>query len=74
MLRPGSLRYQLLQHLKCGPAPVDEMSALIERCWERDCYKIMLQSGTRRAGEAHAFYDAIGFDRHAKQAFVIRRP
>ncbi|HMI93947.1 MAG TPA: GNAT family N-acetyltransferase [Polyangiales bacterium] len=49
------------------------LEALIVRCWQRDCYKIMLMSGSVR-GEAHSFYEAIGFDRLAKQAFTIRRP
>ena len=45
---------------------------LVEQCWQRDCYKIMLQSAQNRAG-AHDFYEAIGFDRAAKQAFVMKR-
>jgi GNAT superfamily N-acetyltransferase len=49
------------------------LGALVERCFERDCYKVMLMSGNAR-GQAHEFYEAIGFDRNAKQAFVIRRP
>jgi GNAT superfamily N-acetyltransferase len=49
------------------------LSAMVARCWQSDCYKIMLMSGAGRA-DAHDFYEAIGFDRTAKQAFVIRRP
>ena len=49
------------------------MAALIEACWERGCYKIMLLSGLARP-EAHRFYEEVGFDRRAKQAFVLRRP
>ena len=49
------------------------LEALVMRCWQRDCYKIMLMSGSAR-GAAHSFYEAIGFDRLAKQAFTIRRP
>lgn len=45
----------------------------VERCWSRDCYKVMLMSASGRAA-AHEFYEAIGFDRHSKQAFVIKRP
>jgi GNAT superfamily N-acetyltransferase len=43
---------------------------LIERCWERRCYKVMLMSASRRDA-AHAFYESLGFDRTAKQAFVL---
>lgn len=48
------------------------LRALLDRCWARRCYKVMLQSGAGRA-EIHGFYDALGFDRKAKQAFVITR-
>jgi len=33
------------------------------RCRERNCYKLALSSNLIRT-EAHAFYDALGFDRH----------
>jgi len=49
------------------------MRSLIAHCWEAGCYKIMLASGFGRSG-AHAFYDALGFDRTAKQSFVLKRP
>jgi len=47
--------------------------AAIARCWEAGCYKIMLASGVGGSG-AHVFYDALGFDRRAKQSFVLKRP
>jgi GNAT superfamily N-acetyltransferase len=48
------------------------MRRLIDMCWERDCYKVMLMSALRRT-EIHGFYDALGFER-SKQAFVMARP
>jgi GNAT superfamily N-acetyltransferase len=48
------------------------IQALLERCWGAGCYKVMLQSGAGRDA-AHRFYEANGFDRTAKQAFIIRR-
>jgi GNAT superfamily N-acetyltransferase len=48
------------------------MRHLLERCWELRCYKVSLTSGVQR-DEAHQFYEALGFDRDAKQAFVITR-
>ncbi|MGI9431307.1 MAG: GNAT family N-acetyltransferase, partial [Myxococcota bacterium] len=45
---------------------------LLDRCWNADCYKVMLLSGARRE-EAHEFYERNGFDKHAKQGFIIRR-
>jgi len=38
---------------------------------EQNCYKILLQSGNKRA-EAHGFYASIGFDGESKRAFEIR--
>lgn len=49
------------------------LRALVERCWQRDCYKVSLTSAAAR-GPAHSFYERLGFDRSAKQAFVITRP
>ena len=40
------------------------------RCWVRLCYKVMLMSGVGRE-EIHGFYEALGFDKKSKQAFVI---
>jgi len=56
-------------HRRRGFAAVS-MRALLSRCWEAGCYKVMLSSGSKRA-EVHAFYESLGFDRHAKQSFVI---
>lgn len=47
------------------------MRALLDRCWQCGCYKVMLMSGTERR-EVHAFYESLGFDKDAKQAFIIR--
>lgn len=46
------------------------MRELIEECRRRGCYKVMLMSATTRA-PIHGFYESLGFDRKAKQAFVI---
>lgn len=46
------------------------MTALLDRCWARRCYKVMLMSAIARA-DVHGFYESVGFDRGAKQAFVI---
>jgi GNAT superfamily N-acetyltransferase len=46
------------------------MRALLDRCWARRCYKVMLMSGIGRA-DVHGFYEALGFDKKSKQAFVI---
>lgn len=49
------------------------MRALLDRCWAAGCHKVMLSSGAQRA-EVHAFYEELGFDPRAKQAFVVSRP
>ncbi|MEN3111286.1 GNAT family N-acetyltransferase [Uliginosibacterium paludis] len=38
---------------------------------EAGCYKLMLQTG-RLDAATFAFYEACGFSRHAKQAFLMR--
>ena len=38
---------------------------------EKNCYKVLLQSGKRRT-EAHSFYKSIGFDDKSKKAFELR--
>ncbi len=38
---------------------------------EKDCYKVILQSGTARE-EAHRFYESKGFDGDSKKAFDMR--
>lgn len=50
-------------------------SALITRARElaaaAGCYKIMLLTGSKRE-ETLRFYERCGFDRHAKQAFLMK--
>jgi GNAT superfamily N-acetyltransferase len=41
--------------------------------WEADCYKVMLQTGSRREF-THAFYKTCGFSGNDKFAFVARSP
>jgi len=45
---------------------------LLSRCWDAGCYKIMLLSAAER-GAAHSFYERNGFDKYAKQGFIIRK-
>jgi GNAT superfamily N-acetyltransferase len=46
------------------------MRRLIEICLQHHCYKVMLMSGASRA-EIHGFYESLGFDKQAKQAFIL---
>jgi GNAT superfamily N-acetyltransferase len=39
--------------------------------WSQDCYKVMLLTGSKREA-VYRFYEAAGFDRNEKQAFVAR--
>ncbi len=48
---------------------VMEMAVSFAR--KNGCYKAVLQSGNKRT-EAHAFYEAIGFDGTSKKAFEMR--
>ena len=39
--------------------------------WSQNCYKTMLLTG-RKNEATYKFYESVGFDRHAKQAFLAR--
>ena len=43
----------------------------LEYAWEQNCYKVMLMTG-RMSEETFAFYEAAGFERNLKQAFVAK--
>lgn len=62
----------LRDHRRCGLGR-RVLQAALESCWQRDCYKVMLLSGTANKG-AHAFYERLGFERDAKQGFLMRPP
>ena len=47
------------------------LQAVVNECRKRSCYKIMLMSSVERS-DAHALYEATGFDSTAKRAFVLR--
>ena len=47
------------------------MQHALECAWAADCYKVMLQTGSRRES-THAFYRACGFSGDEKFAFVAR--
>ena len=46
------------------------VSRALEKSWARRCYKVMLMSGAGRQS-IHSFYEALGFDPDAKQAFLV---
>lgn len=46
------------------------MNAAFDVARAHDCYKVMLMSAGARSS-AHDFYESLGFDRSAKQAFVL---
>jgi GNAT superfamily N-acetyltransferase len=47
------------------------LEAAIAFARARGCYKVLLQSGTKRT-EAHRLYEAAGMDGDAKRAFELR--
>lgn len=49
------------------------ITATLERCWARQCYKVMLTSG-QPPENVDAFYEGLGFDKNAKRAFIARPP
>ena len=47
------------------------LTAALADAWTAQCYKVMLLTG-RKDEATSRFYEAAGFDRHAKQAFVAK--
>lgn len=47
------------------------MKHALNYAWYKDCYKVMLLTG-RKAEEVYRFYESVGFDMYAKQAFLIK--
>ncbi|WP_339411820.1 GNAT family N-acetyltransferase [Pseudomonas sp. EA_35y_Pfl2_R5] len=41
--------------------------------WGQDCYKVMLMTSSKDPATLR-FYEAAGFDRHDKQAFIAKPP
>jgi GNAT superfamily N-acetyltransferase len=49
------------------------LRSALQEAWSANCYKVMLLTG--RTDEATlAFYEAAGFNRHEKQAFIAKPP
>jgi GNAT superfamily N-acetyltransferase len=46
------------------------VEAAVERARDRDCYKVMLLTGSDEAWK-HDFYESCGFDREAKTGFTL---
>jgi GNAT superfamily N-acetyltransferase len=45
----------------------------LSHAWSQGCYKVMLLTG-RKDDAIFRFYEAAGFDSHAKQAFAAKSP
>lgn len=43
----------------------------LDEAWSAKCYKVMLLTG-RKDDATFGFYEAAGFDRHEKQAFIAK--
>lgn len=43
----------------------------LEYAWSKNCYKVMLLTG-RLNEETFKFYESVGFNRYAKQAFIAK--
>ncbi|HZX06158.1 GNAT family N-acetyltransferase [Kribbella sp.] len=46
------------------------MAATLQTAWDAGCYKVMLQTGSRRES-THAFYRRCGFTPDEKTAYVV---
>jgi len=47
------------------------LTAALTHAWSNNCYKVMLLTG-RKDEATLRFYEAAGFDRHGKQAFIAK--
>jgi len=47
------------------------MRHALDCAWAAGCYKVMLLTGRKDEG-VFRFYEEVGFDRHSKQAFMVR--
>ena len=45
----------------------------LQSAWDANCYKVMLMTGSKNEG-TYRFYESVGFDRYAKQAFLAKPP
>ena len=43
----------------------------LQFAWSENCYKVMLLTG-RKDEATYRFYESVGFDRYAKQAFLAK--
>lgn len=62
----------LAEHRRLGYARLLLKRAL-EMAWSKDCYKVVLLSGSLRA-EAHNLYESVGFVGGIERGFVARSP
>jgi GNAT superfamily N-acetyltransferase len=47
------------------------LATALSHAWSVGCYKVMLLTG-RKDQATFEFYEAAGFDRHEKQAFIAK--
>jgi GNAT superfamily N-acetyltransferase len=77
-LTRGARPYAVIENVWTHPASRRQglgsaaLQELLGRCWAAGCYKAMLLSASHR-GAAHEFYQRNGFDKHAKQGFIVRK-
>ena len=75
-LTRGGRPYGLLENIVTHPAYRKKglgkavVTGAISQARDRNCYKVMLLSDSKRT-EAHAFYEAVGFERGKKIGFGI---
>jgi GNAT superfamily N-acetyltransferase len=58
-------------HHRCKGYAGNILKHALRYAWQMNCYKVMLLTG-RKTEEVFRFYESVGFDRYAKQAFLIK--
>jgi len=76
-LTRGCKPYGLIENVVTHPAHRNKghgkavLAHALSFAWAQGCYKVMLLTGSKREA-VYRFYEAAGFDRNEKQAFVAR--
>ena len=71
--RPFGLIENVVTHsaYRCRGYASNILKHAMNFAWREKCYKVMLLTG-RKTEEIYRFYESVGFDRYAKQAFLAK--
>lgn len=73
--RPYGVIENVVTHHECRRQGLgcEILKHALNYAWANNAYKVMLLTG-RLNEDTYKFYESVGFDRHAKQAFIAKPP